>query len=260
LKRQLVVAFRTRPASASSDGPYLKRARAVCAHAEALGGQLVAWSAVSFALAFSLDSLEEAIILATSVRDAEPSSDGGWACAIAEGELDALSPEGQRMHLAWGEALTTALSLAHVATLGEALIAEDLAAVKAGELALQGMRMGTDRGHFVWGWRLRLAQPWARGGPPEAHHPHEAYPPAPGADTQPRGGGASARHLLASALRQFEGQRAHEALLTTLEALALARRSEAAYAERACEALLSKLYASCGCREAALTLRDLATR
>jgi hypothetical protein len=165
--RQIVVAFRMPPAGLTPgpEGPYVVRARTMCAHGEALGGRLVAWSAALFAMAWDTDSVEEAFELATSVRAECSSPERAWTCGIAEGELELLAPDGQRMHLAWGEALLAAASLARVARAGEVLVDGDVRALRAGQLALVGARSATDAARRVRGWRLDLERPWKRGAP-----------------------------------------------------------------------------------------------
>ena len=166
-ERQIVVAFRMPPAGLSSgpEGPYLARARSMCARGEALGGRLVAWSAALFAMAWDTDSIEEAFELATSVREESSPPGRAWTCGIAEGELELLAPDGQRMHLAWGDALCLAASLARVAKAGEVLVDGDVRALRAGQLGLIGARSATDAGQRVRGWRLDLERPWKRGAP-----------------------------------------------------------------------------------------------
>src|SRR5580704_8009104 len=142
------------------DGTYLSRARSLCARGEALGGQLVAWSAALLAVAWDVDSIEEAIMLAVSVRQGTSALERAWAGGLAEGELEALAPDGQRMHLAWGDALLAAVSLARVARAGEVLVDGDVRAMRASQLSLQGARSSTDSGQRVRGWRLDLQRPW----------------------------------------------------------------------------------------------------
>jgi hypothetical protein len=163
--RQIVVALRMPPAGLTPgpDGPYLARARSICARAEALGGRLVAWSAALLAMAWDADSVEEAFDLATSLREGCSSPDRTWTCGIAEGSLELIAPDGQRMHLAWGEVLLSAASLARVAKAGEVLVDGDVRALRAGQLALLGARSATDGGQRVRGWRLDLDRPWKRG-------------------------------------------------------------------------------------------------
>jgi hypothetical protein len=162
VSRSIVVAFRMPPAGLAPDrdGVYLARARSLCARGEALGGQLVAWSAALLAMAWDDESIEEAVMLAVSVRQGTASLERSWAGGIAEGELEALAPDGQRMHLAWGEALLAAVSLARVARAGEVLVDGDVRALRARQLALQGARSSTDSGQRVRGWRLDLQHPW----------------------------------------------------------------------------------------------------
>jgi hypothetical protein len=167
VSRQIVVAFRMPPAGLSPgpEGPYLTRARSMCSRGEALGGRLVAWSAAIFAMAWDTDSIEEAIELATSLREESSGPERAWTCGIAEGTLEPLAPDGQRMHLAWGPALLSAASLARVAKAGEVLVDGDLRALRSGQLALIGARSATDAGQRVRGWRLDLDRPWKHGPP-----------------------------------------------------------------------------------------------
>ena len=162
MSRSIVVAFRMPPAGIAPgpDGAYLTRARSLCSRAEALGGQLVAWSAALLAVAWDADSIEEAVMLAVSVRQGSDSLERAWAGGIAEGELEPLAPDGQRMHLAWGDALLAAVSLSRVARAGEVLVDGDVRALRAGQLALHGARSSTDSGQRVRGWRLDLQRPW----------------------------------------------------------------------------------------------------
>ncbi len=165
MERHIVVAFRMPPAGMSPgpEGAYLARARSICSRGEALGGRLIAWSAALLAIAWDDDSIEEAIALATSVRENSPSLERAWSCGIAEGELEPFAPDGQRMHLAWGEPLLAASGLARVAKAGEALVDGDVRALRAGQLSLVGARSSTESGRRVRGWRLDLDHPWKRG-------------------------------------------------------------------------------------------------
>jgi hypothetical protein len=166
VNRHIVVAFRMPPVGMTpgSDGSYLNRARSMCARGEALGGRLVAWSASMLAMAWDTDSIEEAIILATSVRESSGGGERAWAGGMAEGELEPLAPDGQRMQLAWGEALLSAVSLARAAVAGEVLVDGDLRALRAGQLMLRGARSSTDSGQTVRGWRLDVDNPWKAAG------------------------------------------------------------------------------------------------
>jgi hypothetical protein len=178
MARYIVVAFRMPPGGMTPgpEGAYLTRARSMCARGEALGGRLVAWSGSLLAMAWDCDSLEEALLLATSVREearsvgGRPESGGAapesferaWSSGMAEGELEPLAPDGARMQLAWGEALLSAASLARIAKSGELLVDGDVTAVRAGQLTLVGSRTATDAGQRVRGWRVDLEHPWRR--------------------------------------------------------------------------------------------------
>jgi hypothetical protein len=165
--RLIVVAFRMPPAGATAgpEGDYLNRARSLCARGEALGGRLVAWGASAMAMAWDIDSIENAILLATSVREESLSPERSWACGVAEGELERLAPDGQGMHLGWGTALVAATSLARIAKAGRVLVDGDVRALQAGKLAVLGPRSSTVAGRRVRGWRLDLSHPWRRGEP-----------------------------------------------------------------------------------------------
>jgi len=165
MTESIVVVFRMPPGGMSPgpEGTYLVRARSMCARGEALGGRLVAWSAALVGIAWDPDSMEEAMLLATSLREEALSLTRSWACGLAEGELEALAPDGARMHLAWGEALLRAASLARIARAGEVLVDGDVRALRAGHLSLVGARAATDSGQRVRGWKLDLEHPWKRG-------------------------------------------------------------------------------------------------
>jgi hypothetical protein len=68
------------------------------------------------------------------------------------------------MHLAWGNALIAATSLARVAKPREALVDGDVQALRSGQFALVGARAALDGGQRVRGWKLDLEQPWKRAG------------------------------------------------------------------------------------------------
>jgi len=244
VNRHIVVTFRMPPAGMApgNDGTYLNRARSLCARGEALGGRLVAWSAVMLAVAWDADSIEEALLLATSVRDGAETPERAWAGGVAEGELEALSPDGQRMHLAWGQALLSAVSLARVARAGEVLVDGDVRALRAGQLTIRGARSATDNGQRIRGWRLDLDTPWKAGdafdGPETgAEDPVEglsteevleiverASQPPPGSGDEVAAGSTPSRPPLADRVRALVG---HEQTGQAVEALADLRRSRA---------------------------------
>jgi hypothetical protein len=162
MHRQIVVAFRfpTVALSAGPEGEYLPRARSLCSRGEALGGRLVAWSAALLAMAWDTDSVEEAVLLATSIREDAAAPERAWAVGMAEGELEALAPDGARMHLAWGKALLLAATLSRVARGGEILVDGEMPALRGGHLAVLGARTATDSGLQVRGWKLDMENPW----------------------------------------------------------------------------------------------------
>lgn len=259
MNRHIVVAFRMPPAGMTpgADGAYLNRARSLCARGEALGGRLVAWSAVMLAIAWDTDSIEEAMLLATSVREGADPPDRAWAAGVAEGELEPLAPDGQRMHLAWGEALLASVSLARVARPGEVLVDGDVRALRAGQLTLRGARSATDSGQRIRGWRLDLEMPWKTGAatagssspaefPAEGLSSEEvleiveraSQPPLSGDDvsarTQPAG------ILLADRVRALVGQEPSGLAVETLADLRRSRaRAEGGPAAARCQAALA---------------------
>jgi hypothetical protein len=182
--KHIVVAFRMPPAGVAPgpEGAYIARARSLFSRGEALGGQLVAWSAALLAVAWDTESMEEAVLLSTSIREESLSPERAWAAGIAEGELDPLAPDGARMHLAWGPALFTAASLARIARAGEVLVDGDVRALRAGQIALLGARAATDSGQRVRGWKLDLEHPWRRG-----HEADLLVAPPPLPPPRPRG-------------------------------------------------------------------------
>jgi hypothetical protein len=270
------------------EGAYLSRARLLCARGEALGGRLVAWSATLVGLAWDLDGVEEAIELVTGLRSECPAPEQAWACGIAEGEIEPLSLEGQRMHLAWGLPLLVASSLARIAKAGEALVDGDVSCVRSGRLALVASRSASDGGRRVRGWEIDLDRPWA---------PPIADPSEPDTvDDLPREELASAdiieltenaeerpaedlahrdrestqtvaprpsercRASLSLAMALSAAARPQDALMEALDALARAKEARSPDGLAACYALLAKLYASVGKADAAGELRELAAR
>jgi len=154
------------------EGGYLARARSLCVRGEAVGGCLVAWSASLLALGWDVDSMEDAVSFAASAGEESLSPERAWACGLAEGELESLSPDGQGI-LAWGPALLSAASLAQVARAGEVLVDGDVRALRAGQLSLRGVRASADVAQSVRGWRLDLEQPWKRPHPEDEVAPDE---------------------------------------------------------------------------------------
>jgi hypothetical protein len=291
----IVVAFRMSPAGMAHgpEGNYLARARAVCLRGEALGGKLVAWSAAVLALGYEVDLVEQAILLAASIREESLTPERAWATGVAEGEVESLSPTGEGI-LAWGPALLAAASLAKMAKPGEVLVDASVASSRGGALAVLGVRQAGEGPQATRGWRLDVEHPWRRSDAPEAntHPPAEVVhtvesetPPVDPLRTRIRnlvlgpenadalgalaelrrslpraeGGPARCQASLALALMLSLAGRPEEALLESLDALARAEESNDPKAVGACMALLAKLYAGAGHADAATALRDSAT-
>jgi hypothetical protein len=291
----IVVAFRMPLSATSPEVSYLARARALCTGAEALGARLIGWSATLLALAWDADGVREAVQVASGLRDERRPPEESWACGIAQGALEALSPEGLRMHLAWGEPLLVAASLARIARPGEVLIDGDVAAVRSGGLTLTGSRSASDGGRRVRGWQLDLDHPWRATRSDAAEPGDDRVDPwleeLASADVlelieggqvekRPRSGredpdigrlererrsvegGVPAERCRASialALGLVEVGRPEDALIETLDALARAREGKDPKALAACYALLAKLYVGVGRVDAAGELRALAS-
>ncbi len=170
MPRQIVVSCRMPSAGVALRGAqnYLERARALARRAEALGAQLVAWSATTLGFAWDPESIEEAIVFAVSAREDALFAGTMWTCGIAEGDIEALSTAVQRADLAWGEALVSAVGLARIAEPGEVLVHASVSAHERGELNTQGFRVGSDVGHEIRGEKLDTRTPWIRAGMPSS--------------------------------------------------------------------------------------------
>jgi hypothetical protein len=151
---------------------YLERARALMQRAQAHGATLAAWSAATLSFAWDTASTEEVIGFAVSLgADAADAKDSdAWSCAIAQGDMELLSPPAgpgestrpppARGDLAWGPALVAAVALARIARPGEVLLDESLEALRSGELLKLGGRSGVDGGKPIRGARLDTRLPW----------------------------------------------------------------------------------------------------
>jgi hypothetical protein len=283
--------------SPGPEGGYLVRARALCVRGEALGGRLVAWGTALLALGWDIDKMEKAVLFAASIREEALTAERAWASGMAEGDLESLSPDGQGI-LAWGPALLSAASLAHLAKPGDVLVDDGVRALRAGQLSVIGTHVDTaEQGR---GYLLDLDHPWKR-----AHAETEAAPQTVGASLENaeslpdmerldgpltarirklanggetsdtvdalaelrrararvEGGSPSTRcqAALALAMTLSIAGRPEEALLDALDALARSREAQDPKATAACMALLAKLYAAAGLSDAANALRESIT-
>jgi hypothetical protein len=264
-----------------AEASYLARARQLCARAESMGARLIAWSATLIAVAWDLDGVHEAIDVASKVGAEHVAAEEPWASGIAQGALEPLSSDGQRLHLAWGEPLLVAASLARIARPGEVLIDGDVAAARSGGLSFTGSRSASDGGRRVRGWQLDLEQPWRtspsdgieqadeRSGPwldelasadvlELVEAGHDEMPPTI-RTTEGLAPSERCRASIALAMKLATAACPEEALIETLEALARAREGGEPKALAACYALLAKLYAAVGKVDAAGELRALAS-
>ncbi len=268
---------------AGPQGDYLARARALCIRAEAVGARLVAWSGTSLALGWEVDAIADAVRFAAEVCGERAPLDRTWACGLARGELDSLSPDGQGI-LGWGPALLSASALCEIARPGEVLVDDEVREACASQLSLQGLPASAEG---TRGWRLDLARPGrdaeSIGGsglgvkseprPAPVLAKIRALSRAPKtlavvgtlselrrARALAQGGPPAIRcHAsLSLALALSTSGRAEEALLEALDALARAREVDEPRAIGACLALLAKMYAGVGRDDAATALREAA--
>jgi hypothetical protein len=238
--QSIVVALRMPPAGMSPgpEGNYLARARALCIRGETLDGRLVAWSAALFAMGWDTDEIEKAVLFAAGIREEALSPERAWASGIAEGELEALSPDGQGI-LAWGPALLSAASLAHLASAGDVLVDGDLRAMHAGQLSLLGEGVATDPGQRTRGWRLDLQHPWKGAGTEDDRPmPHESVAQAGGAGSPVPGQGRN--DPLVSRIRKLAGSSQSAPAVDALAGLRRARaRVEGGPPSARCQAALA---------------------
>lgn len=203
---KIVLCLRMPPTGMRPGQPsgYLPRARTLAQRAEALGGTLAAWSAVTIAFSFDCDSLEEAVELVASTANEGVPTDERWAAGIARGVMEplAIAAAGDRSSLAWGEALVTSLTLARVARSGEVLVHPSaISADTEGTLRLLDARVANDGGFEVRGVRLDAQNPW-RTRPSVARmqavrpDPSPAPPPLPAPLPPPRAPQASVTNEL----------------------------------------------------------------
>src|SRR6476619_2633902 len=121
MTERIVVGFLTQVGSVTADSAevYANRLVDLRKKAEARGGRLCALGSQSIAFDFSVDDLEEAISLATSVRETqEKEQEAGlapWGVAIAQGDLAPMAEAGSLSLPSWGLALVTAIGLARIA-------------------------------------------------------------------------------------------------------------------------------------------------
>lgn len=142
---------------------YLERARALIHRVEAHGGRLVSWSAVTLAFAWPESAIDDVVLLvAHMATEGTSAGEIGWAIGVAQGKLEALGDSGPRKDLAWGIALTSAVSLVRIAKPSEVLIDASVRALVSGELIALGYRVGKDKGKRLRGAKLDVRQPFRR--------------------------------------------------------------------------------------------------
>jgi hypothetical protein len=141
---------------------YLDRARALVRRAEALGAELVSFSAVTLAFSWSIAATEKAVAFAIgAVRDRREGQEP-WASGVAQGTMEPIGLESPppRAELAWGPPLVEAVALARIAAPGEVLVHASVEGLEAGELLAMGSKISLDSGRRVRGARLDIHQPW----------------------------------------------------------------------------------------------------
>jgi hypothetical protein len=163
VSRSIVVAMRMASGGAATEAPgYLVRARAMCVRGEEMDGRLVAWSAAGFAMGWDVAYLEKAARYAASIREEIHPSVRPWAAAMAEGDLEALSPDGEGI-LAWGSALLWAAALAESAGPGQVLVHDELHARHGDDLNVVEALAAGDSSQASRYWQLDLDRPWLSG-------------------------------------------------------------------------------------------------
>jgi hypothetical protein len=162
-RRQIVVACRMPYAGVALGGTsYLERARALTRRAEALGAELVAWSAITVAFAWDPELVEEAVALAVTAHEGAEGPEGAWACGIAEGDMERLETTGSRAELAWGPPLVHAALLAREARPGTVLVDAKVGALKAGDLRIRARVAARDLDVELAAAELDPERPWNR--------------------------------------------------------------------------------------------------
>jgi hypothetical protein len=167
MAERIVVGFLTQVGSVNpaSVEAYAGRLVELRKKAEALGGRLCALGSQSIAFDFGVDDLEEAISLATSVREGETPDAAGlaaWHVAIAQGELTPMAEAGSLALPSWGPPLVTAIALARIARPGEVLIDPETPGVVAGEVLTSGSRTGKEGALKVRGLLIDKRQAFRR--------------------------------------------------------------------------------------------------
>ena len=168
MTERIVVGFLTQVGSVTADsaGVYANRLVDLRKKAEARGGRLCALGSQSIAFDFSVDDLEEAISLATSVRETqEKEQEAGlapWGVAIAQGDLAPMAEAGSLALPSWGLALVTAIGLARIARPGEVLIDPETPGVVAGEVLTSGSRAGKEGARRLRGLLIDTRQAFRR--------------------------------------------------------------------------------------------------
>jgi hypothetical protein len=239
----------------------------MCVRGEEMDGRLVAWSAAGFAMGWDVAYLEKAARYAASIREEIHPSVRPWAAAMAEGDLEALSPDGEGI-LAWGSALLWAAALAESAGPGQVLVHDELHARHGDDLNVVEALAAGDSSQASRYWQLDLDRPWLSGRAEEEVSARRSQPvPARLVDAiaelrraRARVGGrspsAQCQAALALAMMLANAGRPEEALLDALDALARARETNDPKATGACMALLAKLYAGAGLSDEASALRE----
>jgi hypothetical protein len=165
LSDQIVVTFRMAHAGVvpSTGRGFLERARVLIQRAEAHGGKLVGWGAVSLSCAWSPDAADDVVMLVSHMAtDGTTNGEIGWAIGVAQGKLEPVAQDGPRATLMWGIALVSSVSQSQIARPGEVLVDPSLRALASGELITLGFRVARDKGKRVRGARLDVRQPFRR--------------------------------------------------------------------------------------------------
>jgi hypothetical protein len=142
MPRRIVINFRgSLPSTAAEGARYIALALAMKKRAEAHGANLCAWSALTFSFSFEPDELEEAVRLASVVREG---AGAGLAAGMTAGDLASIGERGPLYGLAWGMPLVRAAQLSRAARPGEVVVDEVFLADCGDELESLGFRAEGD--------------------------------------------------------------------------------------------------------------------
>ncbi len=160
MPERIVVCFRARPQNVAGqhDANRLESIRFFLQRAEPLGARVCSWGSLSFAFAFLVEELEEALEFVIG-HEARPHA--ALLCiGISQGEIIPMLEVRGLVELDTGLPIARAMALARMAQTGEVLVDSEVEALHRGELITSGSRLIREQGLRVRGYILDLRQPW----------------------------------------------------------------------------------------------------